>query len=85
MKATSEQREFIRGALVTQLTKLNLTIQAITCTHDCWTLLHRQLSAINDWPFNYGNPRDWKLEGLDDSHIDTVFKYILKQSGKIIA
>ena len=89
MKANPEQQRFIRNALEYQLGKLNLRLAAICTIQDCWTLLHRHErelwdngNATNIVPIGFGSVRDWKLNDLDDSHIESVFKFILRKEDK---
>ena len=83
MKATSEQIAFLKEALTHQTAKLNLTIVAICTLADCWKLLQRHLHDISEArPISYATSRDWTLDGLDDSHIETAFRYIMKLEGK---
>lgn len=85
MKANKEQQEFLKSALTYQCEKLNLTIAAICTIRDCWCLLCRHLNDISESkPIGFGNARDWKLADLNDLHIETAFKKILKDIGKTI-
>jgi hypothetical protein len=89
MKANSDQQRFISNALEYQLNKLNLRLAAICTIGDCWALLHRHEcelwdngNAGNIVPIEFGSVRDWKLAGLNDSHIESVFKFLLRKEGK---
>ena len=83
MKATSDQIFFLKEVLTHQTAKLNLSIVAICTLADCWKLLQRHLHDISETrPIGFGTARDWKLGGLDDSHIETAFRYIMKLQGK---
>ena len=85
MKATKEQRAFLEQALTYQTKKLNLTVVAICTIQDCWVLLCRHLNYISESrPVGFGTARDWKLSGLDDSNIETVFRYIMKTHSKMV-
>lgn len=79
MKATKEQQAIVARMLDSECGRMNLRIAAICTIGDCWILLTRALCRVDDdlRPLDCGNTRDWLFAGLDDSHLETVFKSIL--------
>ena len=87
MKATKEQYEFIRSAIYRTLDNESLNPHGIKSHNlsdgSLWRCLHDVLNnPLLDAhrPYKHGTNRSWKLAGLDDSHIITVFNKIRRES-----
>ena len=83
MKASKEQQDFIRSAVTEWLSsdrnKLGADMSSLRVCH-LWIILIRKLNEISeDRPVGLGSSREWKLSGLDDSNIESVFKSILRE------
>jgi hypothetical protein len=87
VKATKEQHEFIRSAIYRALDDVSKNPTGLK-PHDLgdgslWRCL---VDALNNplldahRPFKHGTNRSWKLAGLNDSHIVTVFNKIRRES-----
>lgn len=80
MKASKEQQDNLRRLLMDELKRNNISLkdaQEKITMRDCWTLLCRGLNNISEErPSGFGTARDWLFTGLNDSHIETVFKKI---------
>lgn len=90
MKATKDQYQFIESALKSELAERlshfpsldagKITLSGLSM-RACWLLLHRAFAKIeDDRPIGCGTARHWKLAGLHDSHIVTVFKKIQRDN-----
>ena len=87
MKATKEQHEFIRSAIYRTLDNESLNPNGIKAHNLSDNSLWRCLADVLDnplldahRPYKHGTNRSWKLAGLDDSHIFTVFNKIRRES-----
>lgn len=80
MKASKEQQKNLRKLLNAELIRANISFskaQEEITMRDCWTLLCRGLNNISEErPIGFGTARDWLFNGLNDNHIETVFKKI---------
>jgi hypothetical protein len=83
MKMTKDQYKTLTDAIDNKLHDMNLTRKAICRIGDCWILLTRFL-VETDHPIGYGTTRDWLFPDLNDSHIDTAFRKMMKEVGKVI-
>ena len=89
MKATKDQCRFIESALKDELAQAlsrsmfgagEIALSGLSM-RACWLLLHRAFAKIeDDRPIGCGTARNWKLAGLHDSHIVTVFKKIQRDN-----
>ena len=89
MKATKDQYRFVESALKNELEEVlsrsllgtgEIALSGLSM-RACWLLLHRSFAKIeNDRPIGCGTARDWKLAGLHDSHIVTVFKKVQRDN-----
>ena len=85
MKMTTNQYQQLCDGIDSELNRINLTRNAICSILDCWVLFARWTNRIAvDRPLGYGTSRQWLFDELNDSHINTAFRKMMRECGKTI-
>jgi len=85
MKMSTEQYDTLCVGIDSELGRANLSRKAIVSRRDCWNLFTRWTNRVEEIrPIGFGTFRDWIFEGLDDCHIDTAFRKMMREVGKTI-